>query len=88
MDTSHLLYASDLTDAEWTLLEPLLPPESPVGCLRLHSLRLILNAIFYQLRNGGAWRFLPQIASLEDHLPLFQKVARGRDAGAPAYRAA
>jgi putative transposase len=60
MDTSHLLYASDLTDAEWTLLEPLLPPESPVGRPRLHSLRLILNAIFYQLRTGGAWRFLPQ----------------------------
>jgi putative transposase len=60
MDTSHLLSASDLTDAEWTLLEPLLPPESPVGRPRLHSLRLILNAIFYQLRTGGAWRFLPQ----------------------------
>src|SRR4029453_16207667 len=60
MDTSRLLYASDLTDAEWTLLEPLLPPESPVGRPRLHSLRSILNAIFYELRTGGAWRFLPQ----------------------------
>jgi putative transposase len=60
MDTSHPLYASDLTDAEWTLLEPLLPPESPIGRPRLHSLRTILNAIFYQLRTGGAWRFLPQ----------------------------
>jgi putative transposase len=60
MDTSPLLYASDLTDAEWTLLKPLLPPESPIGRPRLHSLRTILNAIFYQLRTGGAWRFLPQ----------------------------
>ena len=60
MDTPYLLYASDLTDAEWTLLEPLLPPESPVGRPRRHSLRTILNAIFYQLRTGGAWRFLPQ----------------------------
>ena len=60
MDTSHLLYASDLTDREWALLEPLLPPESPVGRPRLHSLRLILTALFYQLRTGGAWRFLPQ----------------------------
>jgi putative transposase len=60
MDTSHLLYASDLTDREWVLLEPLLPPESPVGRPRRHSLRLILNAIFYELRTGGAWRFLPQ----------------------------
>jgi putative transposase len=45
MDTPYLLSASDLTDAEWTLLEPLLPPESPVGRPRLHSLRIILNAI-------------------------------------------
>jgi transposase len=66
MDTSHRRYASDLTDTEWTLLEPLLPPESPIGRPRLHSLhslhslRTILNALFYQLRTGGAWRFLPQ----------------------------
>jgi putative transposase len=60
MDTSPLLYASDLTDREWALLEPLLPPESPVGRPRLHSLRIVLNAIFYELRTGGAWRFLPQ----------------------------
>jgi putative transposase len=60
MDTSHLLYASDLTDRDWALLEPLLPPESPVGRTRLHSLRLILTAIFSELRTGAAWRFLPQ----------------------------
>jgi putative transposase len=60
MDTSHLLYASDLTNAEWALLEPLLPPESPIGRPRVHCLRIILNAILYQLRTGGAWRFLPQ----------------------------
>jgi putative transposase len=60
MDTSPLLYASDLTDREWALLEPLLPPASPVGRPRLHSLRIVLNAIFYELRTGGAWRFLPQ----------------------------
>jgi putative transposase len=60
MDTLPQLYASDLTDAEWALLEPLLPPESPIGRPRLHSLRTILNALFYQLRTGGAWRFLPQ----------------------------
>jgi transposase len=60
MDTHDLLYATDLTDREWALLEPLLPRESPIGRPRLHSLRTILNAIFYQLRTGGAWRFLPQ----------------------------
>ena len=54
------LYASDLTDAEWMLLEPFLPPVSPIGRPRVHSLRTILTAICYQLRTGGAWRFLPQ----------------------------
>jgi putative transposase len=37
-----------------------LAPEVYTGRPRLHSLRTILNAIFYQLRTGGAWRFLPQ----------------------------
>ena len=55
-----LLYAPDLTDAEWAVREPLLPPESPIGRPRLHAPRTILNAIFSQLRTGGAWRFLPQ----------------------------
>jgi acyl-CoA synthetase (AMP-forming)/AMP-acid ligase II len=44
MDTSSLLYASDLTDAEWTLLKPLLPPESPIGRPRLPLLRTIFNS--------------------------------------------
>jgi putative transposase len=60
MDTLTPLYATDLTDAEWTLIQPLLPPDAPTGRPRVHSLRTILNAIFYQLRTGGAWRFLPQ----------------------------
>src|SRR5436305_171785 len=60
MDTEHVLYATDLTDQEWALLKPVLPPESPIGRPRLHSLRTILNAIFFELRTGGAWRFLPQ----------------------------
>jgi transposase len=60
MDTQHLLSATDLTDAEWALLEPLLPPESPIGRPRVHALRTILKAICSQLRTGGAWRFLPQ----------------------------
>jgi transposase len=57
---STQLFASDLTDAEWALIHPLLPPEAHTGRPHLHSLRTILNAIFYQLRTGGAWRFLPQ----------------------------
>lgn len=57
---STQLYASDLSDAEWALLRPLLPGPAATGRPRLHPLRTVLNAIFYQLRTGGAWRFLPQ----------------------------
>jgi transposase len=46
MDTQLLLSATDLTDREWAPLESLLPPESPIGRPRLHSLRTILTAIF------------------------------------------
>jgi putative transposase len=53
-------YLTDLTDAEWELLQSLLPDAvSRRGRPRRHSLRTILNAIFYVLRTGCAWRFLP-----------------------------
>lgn len=53
-------YLTDLTDAEWTVLEPYLPHAQAPGRPRLHSLREILNAIFYIVRSGCAWRLLPQ----------------------------
>ena len=55
----ELRVASDLTDAEWTVLEPLLPPPSPVGRPPEWPMREIVNAIFYILRGGISWRMLP-----------------------------
>jgi putative transposase len=52
-------YASDLSDAEWRLLEPLIPPAKAGGRPRSVNMRQILNGIFYVLRSGGAWRLLP-----------------------------
>src|SRR2546425_3863907 len=52
-------YASDLSDAEWAILEPLIPPAKPGGRPRSVNMRLILNGIFYVLRSGCAWRLLP-----------------------------
>jgi putative transposase len=52
-------YLSDLSDAEWELVQPLLPPPAARGRPRQHSLRTILNAVFYLVRAGGAWRLLP-----------------------------
>jgi putative transposase len=53
-------YPSDLTDREWSLLEPLLPVPKKRGRPRLHSPRAILNAIFYVLKSGCQWRMLPR----------------------------
>lgn len=52
-------YTSDLTDAEWAQVEPLLPPEKPVGRAREVDLREVLNAIYYRADNGVKWRNLP-----------------------------
>jgi transposase len=54
-----LRFASDLTDAEWAVLAPLLPPRSPVGRPPAWPMREIVNAIFYVLRGGIPWRLLP-----------------------------
>ncbi|MFC4427315.1 IS5 family transposase [Deinococcus navajonensis] len=49
-------YPNDLTDAEWNVLQHLLPPVAPVGRPRKWSLREILDGMFYVLRGGLAWR--------------------------------
>lgn len=54
-----LRYASDLTDAEWALLEPLLPPPCDHGRPRSWPMREVVNAISYVLRSGCPWRLLP-----------------------------
>lgn len=50
---------SDLTDAQWTRLDPLLPPGRPGGRPRAHPMREIVDALRYVLRGGIAWRALP-----------------------------
>lgn len=52
-------YRTDLTDAEWDLLEPHLPPPAERGRPREHGWREILNGVFYLVRSGCAWRLLP-----------------------------
>ncbi len=52
-------YSTDLTDREWLILEPLMPTAKPGGRPFTWSRREILNAAFYVLRSGGAWRLLP-----------------------------
>ena len=53
-------YASDVSDAEFALIEPLLPPAKRGGRPRGTALREVLNAILYLLRTGCPWRLLPK----------------------------
>jgi len=52
-------YPSDVTDKEWSLIEPMLPPAKPGGRHRKVELREIVDGIFYVSRSGCAWRMLP-----------------------------
>ena len=52
-------YRSDLTDDQWAIIEPLLPPPVAAGAPRKTNLREVLNAIFYVLSTGCAWSALP-----------------------------
>lgn len=54
-----LRFASDVTDTEWAVLAPLLPPNSPIGRPPAWPLRELVNAMFYVLRGGIPWRMLP-----------------------------
>ena len=53
-------YPSDLTDEQWALIAPLLPPHPGVGRTEKHPRRDLFNAILYVLRTGCAWRQLPR----------------------------
>ena len=52
-------YPSDLTDAQWRLLAPLIPPAKPGGRPRSADVREVVNAVLYVDRNGVTWRALP-----------------------------
>jgi transposase len=52
-------YPTDLTDGEWAILEPLIPPPKPGGRPRAADMREVINAIFHVLRGGIPWRMLP-----------------------------
>lgn len=53
-------YPTDLTDAQWAVIEPLLPPPAKRGRRDKHTRREIVNAILYVDRAGCSWRMLPK----------------------------
>jgi putative transposase len=68
---SGLRYPSDLSDAEWAIVEPMIPPARHGGRKRSVSVREVFNGIFYVLWTGCQWKALP----------------KGRDIGAHPSRA-
>ena len=56
----HLRYPSDLTDEEWALVEPFIPPAKRGGGKRRVSMRTVMNGVMYILSTGCQWRYLPK----------------------------
>ena len=56
---SRRAYPTDLTDAQWAILEPHVPPPKPGGRPPKHTRRELVDAMLYVLRGGIAWRLLP-----------------------------
>src|SRR5882724_5709391 len=55
-----LRYASNMTDGEWTLVEPFLPAALPIGRPRVVDLRTVVNAVLYMASTGCQWRQIPK----------------------------
>ncbi|HEY9609001.1 MAG TPA: IS5 family transposase [Allocoleopsis sp.] len=52
-------YKTDITEAQWQILEPLIPPAKTGGHPRTADMREVVNGIFYVLRTGCGWEMLP-----------------------------
>ena len=52
-------YPSDLTNEQWALIEPFIPPAKSGGRPRTADMREVINGVLYVNRTGGAWRALP-----------------------------
>jgi len=59
-DRSQLRYPSDMTDEEWALIAPLIPPARRGGNKRTVDLRAVVNGLMYVLSTGCQWRALPK----------------------------
>ncbi len=76
---SGLRYETDVTDAEWALIQPFMPEPCTRGRPWAWPLREILNAIFYVLRGGIPWRLLPR--DLPPKSTVYDWFAHWRDTG-------
>lgn len=72
-------YPSDLTDAQWAILEPLIPPAKHGGRKRTVDMREVVNGIFYVNREGCTWAALPH--DLPPKSTVYDYFRRWRDDG-------
>src|SRR6201981_3267651 len=74
-DRSRLRYPSDLTDEEWALISPRIPPAKRGGNKRTVNLREIVNGLMYILSTGCQWRAIPKDlpprSTLHDYFDLW-----------------
>jgi transposase len=74
-DRGKLRYPSDLTDAEWALVGPVIPPGKRGGRKREKDERELVNGIMYVLSTGCQWRYIPKDlpprSTLHDYLDLW-----------------
>src|ERR1700738_4651029 len=74
-DRTGLRYPSDLSDAEWLIVEPMIPPAKGGGRRRSVNVREVLNGIFYVLWTGCQWQALPKDlppkSTVHDYLELW-----------------
>src|SRR5712692_7289216 len=74
-DRSKLRYPSDLTDDEWGLVEPLIPPGKTGGGKRTVVMREVVNGLMYILSTGCQWRAIPKDlpprSSVHDYFDLW-----------------
>jgi hypothetical protein len=84
---SGLRYPSNLTCAEWVIVEPMIPPAKHGGRTRTIDVRKILNGIFYVLSRGCRWQAPPKdLPPKRRHGPI-STCGAGRHAGAHPSRA-
>lgn len=72
-------YSTDLSDAQWAIVAPLLPPPRRRGRRRSTDLRRVLDAIFYQAKHGCTWEDLPR--DFPNDATVYAYFERWRDDG-------
>src|SRR5437764_4527924 len=75
-----LRYPSDLTDAEWDHIEPLIPPAKRGGGKRRVNMREVVNGVMYVLSTGCQWRYIPKDlpprSTVNDYFCLWSYIQR------------